>query len=58
MENTIILLNESGFQSGYACINQLLYTTHEIYRSFDDSWGKDLVKSIHYFIQHVGWKVG
>ena len=30
--------NESGFKTGDSCINQLTSITHEIYKSFDDSY--------------------
>ena len=30
--------NESGFKTGDLCINQLISITHEIYKSFDDSY--------------------
>ena len=35
-ENNLISPNQSGFQPGDSCINQLLSITHEIYKSFDD----------------------
>ena len=35
-ENNLIYSNQSSFESGYSCINQLLSITHEICRSFDD----------------------
>ena len=36
IENNLISSNQSGFIPGDSCINQLLYITHEIYKSFDD----------------------
>ena len=38
IENDLISQNQSGFQPGDSCINQLLSITHEIYKSFDDGW--------------------
>ena len=35
-ENNLIYSNQSTFESGYSCINQLLSITHKICRSFDD----------------------
>ena len=32
----MISKDQSGFKPGDSCINQLLSTTHEIYKSFDD----------------------
>ena len=32
----MISRDQSGFKPGDSCINQLLSTTHEIYKSFDD----------------------
>ena len=37
-ENDLIFQNQSGFQPGDSCINQLLPITHEICKSFDDRW--------------------
>ena len=34
--NKLISKNQSGFQPGDSCINQLLSITHEIFISFDD----------------------
>ena len=34
--NNIISPNQSGFQPGDPCINQLLSISHEMYKSFDD----------------------
>ena len=34
--NNLISPNQSGFQPGDSCINQLLSITHEIYNSFDE----------------------
>ena len=34
--NNLIVTNQSGFKSDDSCINHLLPTTHEIYKSFDD----------------------
>ena len=39
IENNLISSNKSGFKSGNFCINQLLFITHEIYKSFDDGFG-------------------
>ena len=36
-EDNLISDNQSGFKPGDSCINQLLFTTHEIYQSFDDN---------------------
>ena len=36
--NKVISKNQSGFQPGDSCINQLLSITHEILRSFDYAW--------------------
>ena len=36
--NKLISKNQSGFQPGDSCINQLLSITHEILRSFDYAW--------------------
>ena len=38
IENNLISSNQSGFQPGSSCINQLLSITHEIYKSFDDGF--------------------
>ena len=35
-ENNLISSNQSGFQPGDSCINQILSMTHGIYKSFDD----------------------
>ena len=34
IENELISLNQSGFKPGDSCVNQLVSTTHEIYKSF------------------------
>ena len=34
--NKLIFKNQSGFQPGNSCINQLLSITHEIFTSFDN----------------------
>ena len=36
--NELISSNQSGFKPGDSCMNQLLYITHEIYKSFDDGY--------------------
>ena len=36
--NELICSNQSGFNPGNSCINQLLSITHEIYKSFDDGY--------------------
>ena len=36
IDNELISSNESGFEPGDSCINQLLCITHDIYKSFDD----------------------
>ena len=36
--NELIVSNQSGFKSNYSCINQLLFITHEIYKSFNDGY--------------------
>ena len=38
IENNLISSNQSGFNPGDSCINQLLSITHEIYKSFDDGF--------------------
>ena len=38
IENNLISKSQSGFRPGDSCINQLLYITHEIYQSFDDTF--------------------
>ena len=38
IENELISLNQSGFKPGDLCINQLLYITHDIYKSFDNGF--------------------
>ena len=38
IENDLISQNQSGFNPGDSCINQLLSIIHEIYKSFDDGW--------------------
>ena len=35
-ENNLISPNQLGFKQDDSCINQLLYITHEMYKSFDD----------------------
>ena len=37
IEKYFISKNQSAFKPGDSCINQLLYITHEIYQSCDDS---------------------
>ena len=37
--NKVICKNQSGFQPGDSCINQLLSITHEIFISFDNGLG-------------------
>ena len=36
LENSFNNQKKSGFKPGGSCINQLLSTTHEVYKSFDD----------------------
>ena len=38
IQNNLITPNQSGFKTGDSCINQLISITHEIYKSFDDSY--------------------
>ena len=38
-ENNLISPNQSGFRPGDSCVNQLLATTHEIYKSIDEGFG-------------------
>ena len=38
IENNLISLNQSGFRQGDSSINQLISTTHEIYRSMDQGY--------------------
>ena len=35
-DNELISSNQSGFQPGEPCINQLLCVTHDIFQSFGD----------------------
>ena len=39
IEKDLISHDQSGFKLGESCINQLLSITHEIYKSFDESYG-------------------
>ena len=36
--NELISSSQSGFKPGDSCINQLLFVTHEIYKSFDNGY--------------------
>ena len=38
IQNNLITSNQSAFKIGDSCINQLISITHEIYKSFDDSY--------------------
>ena len=38
IEYKLISLNQLGFKLGDCCINQLLATLHEIYKSFDEGF--------------------
>ena len=38
IENSLLTSNQSGFKTGDSCINQLISLSHEIYKSFDDSY--------------------
>ena len=38
IQSSLITENQSGFKPGDSCINQLLSITHEIYKSFDNSF--------------------
>ena len=38
IQNNFITRNQSGFKTGDSCINQLISTTHIIYKSFDDDY--------------------
>ena len=38
IENDVISQDQSGFQPGDSCINQLLSITHEIYQSLDEGF--------------------
>ena len=38
IKNDLISQNQSSFEPGDSCINQLLSITHEICKSFDDGW--------------------
>ena len=38
IQNNLITPNQSGFKTDDSCINQLISTTHEIYKSFDDGY--------------------
>ena len=35
-DNNLISPNQSGFRPGDSCVNQLIATTHKIYKSLDD----------------------
>ena len=43
IENQLISTNQSGFKTGGSSINQLLPTSHEIYKSFDKGFEVRLV---------------
>ena len=52
LDNGLISANQSGFKSGYSCINQLLSITDKIYKSFDDGYEArgvflDISKAFH-----------
>ena len=54
IKNDLVSHNRSGFKRGYSCINQLLSITHEIYKSFDESYETrgvflDISKVIEWF---------
>ena len=36
--NNLLSPNQSGFRTGYSCINHLLSITHDIYYSFDEGF--------------------
>ena len=38
LENNLVLRNQSKFQPGDSCINQLLSITHETFQSFDEGF--------------------
>ena len=38
IENDLISHNQSSFKPGDSCINRLLSISHEIYKSFDESY--------------------
>ena len=38
IENELVSPNQLGFKPGDSCINQLLAITHEIYKSFGESF--------------------
>ena len=38
IQNNLITPNQSGCKTGDSCINQPIFITHEIYKSFDDSY--------------------
>ena len=38
IENNLISQNQSGFKPSDSCTKQLIYITHETYRSFDDGF--------------------
>ena len=38
IENKLIATNQSGFKPGDSSINQLLFITHDIYKSFDEGY--------------------
>ena len=43
IENDLIFQNQSGFKPDDYCINQPMSITHEIYKSFDDSWEERII---------------
>ena len=38
IQNNLITPNQSGFKTGDSCINQLIFITYTIYKSFDDGY--------------------
>ena len=38
IQNNLITPNQSSFKTGNPCIYQLISITHELYKSFDDSY--------------------
>ena len=46
IDNNLISSHQSGFKGGDSCINQHLSITHEIYKSFDKSFVKEVILAL------------